>query len=75
MTIAIKGIVDAYVDAGNWAALEGMRAHRRRLEEQLQKLTGSDFDVQKSIDTLDEDLSVIEAALARSPARPQEEGG
>lgn len=75
MTIAIKGIVDAYLKVGNWAALEGLRAHRQRLKVQLQILTGSGYDVQKSIDALDEDLDVIEAALAKSPARPQEGAG
>jgi hypothetical protein len=75
MTIAIRGIVDAYLKLGNWAALEGMRAHRQRLKLQLQILTGSGYDVQKSIDALDEDLDVIEAALATSPARPREGAG
>jgi hypothetical protein len=45
MTIAIRGIVDAYLKLGNWAALEGMRAHRQRLKLQLQILTGSGYDV------------------------------
>jgi hypothetical protein len=69
MTDAIQKIVDGYRAVGDWAALEGLHAHRTRLRQQLEEKRGGALDISQSIRTMDNDLKVIETALSASPAR------
>jgi hypothetical protein len=64
MSEAIISIVAGYIRLNDRAALEELRAHRQRLRKQLQAQWTDVFDVSSSIQLFDEDLHVIEAALA-----------
>jgi hypothetical protein len=65
MSEAIKLIVDGYLSLKNRDALEDLRAHRRRLRKQLEERTPGGIDAGPAMDTFDEDLRVIEAAINR----------
>jgi hypothetical protein len=56
MNFAIKDIVDAYLKMGNWAAIEGLRAHRLGLKELLPECADKGFNAQKAMDALSDDL-------------------
>jgi hypothetical protein len=65
MSEAIKLIVDGYLSLKNRDALEDLRAHRQRLRKQLEERTPGGIDAGPAMDTFDEDLRVIEAAINR----------
>jgi hypothetical protein len=65
MSEALKLIVDGYLSLKNHEALEDIRAHRQRLRKQLAERTPGGIDAGPAIEALDEDLRVIEAAIAR----------
>jgi hypothetical protein len=65
MSEAIKRIVDGYLSLKNRDALEDLRAHRQRLRKQLEERTPGGIDAGPAMDTFDEDLRVIEAAINR----------
>jgi hypothetical protein len=62
---AIKLIVEGYLTLKDRQSLEGLRAHRQRLRERLQDRPKSWVDVDSTARLLDDDLRVIEAAIAR----------
>jgi len=66
MVSAMESIVDGYVRAKNRAMLEEMRMHRHRLKVNL-FLHGQerDYNVSSTIQSLDDDLAVIEAGIER----------
>jgi hypothetical protein len=64
MSEAIKLIVDGYVTLRDHNTLEDLRAHRQRLLKQLQEQPKGWVDVGPSTQPFDEELRVIEAALA-----------
>jgi hypothetical protein len=65
MSEAIKLIVDGYLTLKDSQSLEGLREHRQRLRKRLQDQPKSWVDVDSAIRLLDDDLSVIEAGIAR----------
>ena len=65
MSEAIKLIVDGYLTLKDRQSLEGLRAHRQRLRKRLQDQPKSWVDVDSATRLLDDDLRVIEAAIAR----------
>jgi hypothetical protein len=65
MPEAIRFIVEGYLSLKDREALENLRAHRERLIKQLQERTPGGIDAGQAIDTFDEDLRVIEAAINR----------
>jgi hypothetical protein len=58
-------IVKGYLNVKDRQALENLRAHRDRLRRQLQERTPGGIDAGPAMDTFDEDLRVIEAAINR----------
>ena len=65
MPYAIQSIVDSYVSLRNRGRLEELRAHRQQLRRRLQEASHGPFDLSKSVQMMDEELEVIEAALNR----------
>ena len=65
MSHAIELIVGGYLSLKDRDALEDLRAHRQRLRKQLQERPPGGIDVVPAMETLDEDLRVIEAAINR----------
>jgi hypothetical protein len=65
MSVAVTLIVDGFVKLRDRRALETMREHRQRLREILQERLGGCFDVSRSIEICDDDIVIVEAALAR----------
>ena len=65
MSEAIELIVEGYLRLKDRTALEDLRAHRQRLRKQLEERPPGGIDAGPAIETLDEDLCVIEAALNR----------
>jgi hypothetical protein len=65
MSEAIKLIVDGYLTLKDRQSLEGLRAHRQRLRKRLQDQPKSWVDVDSTTRLLDDDLRVIDAAIAR----------
>jgi hypothetical protein len=61
----IRLIVKGYLNVKDRQALENLRAHRDRLRRQLQERTPGGIDAGPAMDTFDEDLRVIEAAINR----------
>jgi len=63
---AMKLIVDGYLSLKDRSAIEDLRAHRQRLRKQLQDNPniGQLAVLGRSIEEFDEELRVIEAALA-----------
>ena len=64
MSEAIKLIVDGYVTLNDRGALEDLRAHRQRLRKQLLDRPQGGIDVGPATKLFEEELGVIEAALA-----------
>ena len=60
----MKGIVEGYVTLKNCNALEQLRDHRLRLSSMLEEKSAGFFDDSRSIQTIDEDIRIIETALA-----------
>jgi hypothetical protein len=65
MSQAIELIVEGYLNLKDRTALEDLRAHRLRLRRQLEELPPGGIDARPAMETLDEDLGVIEAAINR----------
>jgi hypothetical protein len=63
MSEAMKLIVEGYSSLKNREALEDLRAHRERLRNQLQERSPGGVDTSLTIETLNEDLRIIEAAI------------
>ena len=64
MTEALKMIVDGYLSLKNRRALEEMRVHRERLRQQIEERTPGGIDAGPTMLLFDEELHVIQAALA-----------
>ena len=64
MSEAIKLIVGGYLSLKNREALEDLRAHRQRLRKQLEDRSGGCIDAGPTMEVFDEELRVIESALA-----------
>ena len=64
MTEALKLIVDGYLSLKNREAIEDLRAHRQRLRKQLEERTPGGIDAGPTMQLFDEELHVIQAALA-----------
>ena len=64
MSEAIKIIVDGYLSLRNRKALEEMRVHRERLRKQIEERTSGGIDAGPTMLLFEEELSVIQAALA-----------
>ena len=75
MSETIRLIVKGYLNVKDRQALENLRAHRDRLRRQLQERTPGGIDAGPAMDTFDEDLRVIEAAINRLCERPRHRAG
>jgi hypothetical protein len=64
MTEAFKMIVDGHLSLKNRAATEDIHAHRQRLRKQLEERTPGGIDEGPTMQLLNEELHVIQAALA-----------
>jgi len=64
MTKAIENIVAGYVSLKNREALREMREHRQRLLHESRMHTGSWVSVESLTSVLQQDLTVIDAALS-----------
>jgi hypothetical protein len=64
MSQAIKLIVDGYVALKDRVAIEEIRAHRQRLRRQLEERPRGGIDASPTMEVFDEELRVIETALA-----------
>ena len=64
MTEALKMIVDSYLSLKSRRALEEMRVHRERLRKQIEERTPGGIDAGPTMLLFDEELHVIQAALA-----------
>lgn len=64
MSEAIKLIVDGYLTLKNREAIEDLRAHRQKLRKQLEERASGGIDAGPTMRVFDEELRVIEAALA-----------
>jgi hypothetical protein len=60
MSEAIERIVGAYIKLCNRKALEDMKAHRRRLADELKSINGT-LDLSSSIKQLEGEIAIIEA--------------
>jgi hypothetical protein len=65
MSHAIELIAEGYLNLKDRTALEDLRAHRLRLRKQLEERPPGGIDAGPAMETLGEDLSVIEAAINR----------
>ncbi|MBR0874417.1 hypothetical protein JQ633_28960 [Bradyrhizobium tropiciagri] len=70
---AIEQIIAGYVSLGDRRALEQIRDHRRRLLQETLMRSGSGFHPSTVIDTLQEEVDLIEAALARYEIASEDE--
>ena len=57
-------IVDSYLSLKSRSALEEMRVHRERLRNQIEEPTPGGIDAGPTMLLFDEELHVIQAALA-----------
>jgi hypothetical protein len=64
MSQAIKLIVDGYVALKDRVAIEEIKAHRQRLRRQLEERLGGGIDAGPTMQVFDEELRVIDTALA-----------
>ena len=64
MTEALKLIVNGYLSLKNREAIEDLRAHRQKLRKQLEERTPGGIDAGPTMQLFDEELHVIQAALA-----------
>jgi hypothetical protein len=62
---AVRLIVDALVKLKDRQKIEELREHRRMLRRSLQDRVGGVFELDRTIETIDGDLSEIEAGLER----------
>ena len=69
MSQAIKLIVDGYVSLKDRMAIEELRAHRQRLRKQLEERPAGGIDAGPTMEVFDEELRVIDAALANFSER------
>ena len=69
MSQAIKLIVDGYVTLKDRIAIEELRAHRQRLRRQIVELPPGGIDAGPTIEIFDEELRVIDIALANFSER------
>jgi hypothetical protein len=65
MSESIKLIVDGYVKLSARKELQDLWAHRHRLPSELRSLNGRPFDLNSSIKQLEEEITVIDAGLAK----------
>jgi hypothetical protein len=65
MSLALEQIVDGYVRLNDRRALIDLKAHREDLLAQLQAQLGGWFDVSRSVSQIEEEITQIEAGLAR----------
>jgi hypothetical protein len=65
MSHAVELIVEGYLSLKVRTAIEDLRAHRQRLRKQLEERSPGGIDAGPAMETLDEDLRVIEAAINR----------
>jgi hypothetical protein len=65
MSLALEQIVDGYVRLNDREALADLKAHREDLLAQLRAQLGGWFDVSRSVSQMEEDVTQIEAGLAR----------
>jgi prefoldin subunit 5 len=65
MSEAIKLIVGGYVKLSARKELEDLKAHLQRLASELRSLNGLPFDLNSSIRQLEEEITVVEAGLAK----------
>lgn len=65
MSEAVKLIVEAFVWLNDRETLEEMREHRQGLRRVLQEKTSGVLDISSSMHLIDDDLSAIEAGLAK----------
>ncbi|MCA6124194.1 hypothetical protein J6500_20190 [Bradyrhizobium sp. WSM 1704] len=68
---AIEQIIAGYVSLKDRRALENIRDHRRRLLQETLMRSGAGFHPSTVIDTLQEEVDLIEAALARPEIAPE----
>jgi hypothetical protein len=64
MTKAIEHIVAGYVTLKNREALQGIRDHRQRLLHESRMHSGSWVSVESLNSVLEEDISIVDAALS-----------
>jgi hypothetical protein len=64
VTEALKLIVNGYLSLKNREAIEDLRAHRQKLRKQLEERTPGGIDAGPTMQLFDEELHVIQAALA-----------
>ena len=64
MSHAMELIVEGYVKLSGRKALEDLKAHRRRLADELKSLNGP-FDLSSSIKLLEDEIVVIDAGLVK----------
>jgi len=64
MTEALKLIVNGHLSLKDREALEDLRAHRQRLRKQLEERMPSGIGAGPTMQLFDEELHVIQAALA-----------
>lgn len=69
MSQAIKLIVDGYVSLKDRMAIEEIRAHRQQLRKQLAERPPGGIDAGLTMAVFDEELRVIDAALANFSER------
>jgi len=60
----MKMIVDGYLSLKSCRALEEMRVHRERLRKQIEERTPGGIDAGPTMLLFDEEIHVIQAALA-----------
>jgi hypothetical protein len=65
MSLALEQIFDGYVRLNDREALADLKAHREDLLAQLRAQLGGWFDVSRSVSQMEEDVTQIEAGLAR----------
>ena len=65
MSHAIKLIVDGYVKLSARQPLEDLQAHRLRLASEFKSWNGRPLDLSSSIKVLEEEITIIEAGLAK----------
>lgn len=68
---AIEQIIAGYVSLKDRRALEGIRDHRRRLLQETRMRSVSGFHPSTVIETLQEEIDLIEAALALPEVAPE----
>jgi hypothetical protein len=69
MLSAMEQIVSAYVRLNNRSALDGLRTHRQRLIDDLNKLRSDlDYDSSLALRCMAEDLAAIDVGFERLDA-------